>query len=144
MEESYPNGLKTLGEKEKLLVSSNFSFSRSVFKRLVFQGRQKVLLCGNGLKIHSKVEYFENTVEKGGNDRSQYFLPFHLCFLVFYRHLISRCFYDRQINILFSYLSFIAVYSRHSLSQSRISRVSGYLAVNFEFQIKLLLYPYEY
>ena len=37
-------------EKEKLLVTSNFSFSHSVFKRLVSQGRQKVSLCGNGLK----------------------------------------------------------------------------------------------
>ena len=50
MRESYPNGLKTLWEKEKLLVTSNFSFSHSVFKRLVSQGRQKVSLCGNGLK----------------------------------------------------------------------------------------------
>ena len=31
-----------------MLVTSNFSFSHSVFKRLVSQGRQKVLLCGNG------------------------------------------------------------------------------------------------
>ena len=37
--------------KEKLLVTSNFSFSHSVFKRLVSQGRQKVSLCGNGLKL---------------------------------------------------------------------------------------------
>ena len=36
--------------KEKLLVTSNFSFSHSVFKRLVSQGRQKVSICGNGLK----------------------------------------------------------------------------------------------
>ena len=36
-------------EKEKLLVTSNFSFSHSVFERLVSQGRQKVSLCGNGL-----------------------------------------------------------------------------------------------
>ena len=36
-------------EKEKLLVTSNFSFSHSVFKRLVSQGRQKVSLCRNGL-----------------------------------------------------------------------------------------------
>ena len=47
--ESYPNGQKTLWEKEKLLVTSNFSFSPSVSKRLVSQGRQKVSLCGNGL-----------------------------------------------------------------------------------------------
>ena len=49
MAESYPNGLKTLLEKEKLLIMNNFSFSHSVFKRLVSQGRQKVSLCGNGL-----------------------------------------------------------------------------------------------
>ena len=41
---------RKLWEKEKLLVTSNFSFSHSVFKRLVSQGRQKVSLCGNGLK----------------------------------------------------------------------------------------------
>ena len=50
MAESYPNRQKTLWEKEKLLVTSNFSFSHSVFKRLVSQGRQKVSLCGNGLR----------------------------------------------------------------------------------------------
>ena len=50
MAESYPNGKKTLWEKEKLLVTSNFSFSHSVFKRLVSQRRLKVSLCGNGLK----------------------------------------------------------------------------------------------
>ena len=33
-----------------MLVTSNFSFSHSVFKRLVSQGRQKVSLSGNGLK----------------------------------------------------------------------------------------------
>ena len=36
-------------EKEKLLVTSNFSFFHSVFKRLVSKGRQKVSLCGSGL-----------------------------------------------------------------------------------------------
>ena len=45
-------GKKTLREKEKLLVASNFSFSHSVFKRLVSQGRQKASLCGNGIKIY--------------------------------------------------------------------------------------------
>ena len=35
--ESSPNEYKTLWEKEKLLVTSNFSFSLSVFKRLVQQ-----------------------------------------------------------------------------------------------------------
>ena len=37
--------------KEKLLVTSNSSFSHSVFKRLVSQGRQQVSLCGNGLNM---------------------------------------------------------------------------------------------
>ena len=41
MAENYPKGLKTLWEKEKLLVTSNFSISHSVFKRLVLQTRQK-------------------------------------------------------------------------------------------------------
>ena len=41
--------VETLWKKEKLPVTSNFSFSHSVFKRLVSPGRQKVLLCGNGL-----------------------------------------------------------------------------------------------
>ena len=50
---SYPDGKKTLWEKEKLLVRSNFSFSHSVFKRLVSQGRQKVSLCGNGLRFRA-------------------------------------------------------------------------------------------
>ena len=44
MEESYPNRWKTLWEKEKLLITSNFSFSHSVFKRLVSQG------CPRGVK----------------------------------------------------------------------------------------------
>ena len=35
--ESSQNELKTLSEKEKLLILSNFSFSLSVFKRLVLQ-----------------------------------------------------------------------------------------------------------
>ena len=42
-------GVENTVEKEKLLVMSNFSFSHSVFKRLVSQGHQKVSLCGNGL-----------------------------------------------------------------------------------------------
>ena len=49
MAENYQNGLKTLWEKDKLLVTSNFSFSLSLSKNLVTQGRQKVSLCGNRL-----------------------------------------------------------------------------------------------
>ena len=49
MAESYPNGSKTLREKEKLLVKSNFSFSHSVFKRLVHQTRKNRGLFVKGL-----------------------------------------------------------------------------------------------
>ena len=49
MEESSPNGWKTLWEKEKLLVTSNFSFSHSVFKRLQLQTRKNHGLFGKGL-----------------------------------------------------------------------------------------------
>ena len=55
MAESYPKGKKTLWEKEKLLVMSNFSFSHSVFKRLVSQGRQKASLCRNELNVAKMV-----------------------------------------------------------------------------------------
>ena len=44
-------GRKHCGKRRKLLVTSNFSFSNSVFKRLVFQRCQKVSLCGNGLTL---------------------------------------------------------------------------------------------
>ena len=44
------NGLKTLWEKEKLLVSSNFSFSHCVFKRLVLQTGKNQGLFAKGLQ----------------------------------------------------------------------------------------------
>ena len=49
MAEYSVNGLKTLFEKEKLLITSNFSFSHSVFKRLVLQTRENQGLFGKGL-----------------------------------------------------------------------------------------------
>ena len=48
-------------EKEKLLVTSNFSFSHSVFNRLVSQGCQKVSLCGNGLSVELSWLYMSRT-----------------------------------------------------------------------------------
>ena len=79
MAESYTDGLKTLWEKEKLLVTSNFSFSHSIFKRLVAQGRQKVPLCGNGLMacVRTRKEngvYFVNWFLLDNVSRS-YFSP---------------------------------------------------------------------
>ena len=49
MAESSLIGYKTMWEKEKLLVTSNFSFSSSVFKRLVQQTRKDKGLFGKGL-----------------------------------------------------------------------------------------------
>ena len=51
--ESSSNGLKTLWEKEKLLVTSNFSFSHSAFKRLVLETRKNQGLFGKRLNISS-------------------------------------------------------------------------------------------
>ena len=42
-------------EKEKLPITSNFSFSQSFLKRFVSKGRQKVSLCGNGLILHKSL-----------------------------------------------------------------------------------------
>ena len=50
MEESYPKQ-KTLWEKEKLLVMSNFSFSHSDFKRLVSQGASKGVIVWEWVKV---------------------------------------------------------------------------------------------
>ena len=60
MAESSPNGLKILWEKEKLLVTSNFSFSLSVFKRLVLQG-----LSGKGLttELFSLTHYHKTILD---------------------------------------------------------------------------------
>ena len=49
MAESSPNGWKTLWEKKKLLVTSNFFFSYSVFEKLVRQTRKNQDLFGKGL-----------------------------------------------------------------------------------------------
>ena len=66
MAECAPDGQKTLWEKGKLLVTSDFSFSHSVFKRLVLQTRKNKGLFGKGLT------FFFFLV-----DRSvQYWMPF--------------------------------------------------------------------
>ena len=50
MAERCPKGKKTLLEKEKLLVTSNFSFSHNVFKRLVLQTCKIQDFFGKSLK----------------------------------------------------------------------------------------------
>ena len=51
MPESSPNEKKTIWEKEKLLATSNFYFSHSVFKRLVLNTRENQGLFGKRLKL---------------------------------------------------------------------------------------------
>ena len=46
-----PKGWKTLGEMEKLLVTSNFSLTYSVFKRLVLRTSKNQGLFGKGLNL---------------------------------------------------------------------------------------------
>ena len=58
---SSPNGLKTLGEKEKLLITSNFSFSHNVFKRLVLQTGKNQGLFGKELNKN------QQTLQRGFN-----------------------------------------------------------------------------
>ena len=57
MAECSVNGSKTLCEKEKLLVTSNFSFSHSVFKRFVLQTRENQGLFGKGLTVLVRTGY---------------------------------------------------------------------------------------
>ena len=68
MAESSPTGWKTLREEEELLVTSNFSFSRSGFKRLVLQTRKNQGLFGKGLKLHHAMTDSESPEEKTKNE----------------------------------------------------------------------------
>ena len=49
-------GKKTMGKKEKLLDMRNFSFSHSVFKRLVLQTRKIKGLFGKGFNLKASVD----------------------------------------------------------------------------------------
>ena len=106
MAESFPKEQKTLWEKEKLLATSNFSFSQCVFKRLVLQTHKNKGLFGKGLNLYqtttfldmTKLKAFadqklnvaeitislfdrvENTVGKGKNAGYQHFIRFPQCF----------------------------------------------------------------
>ena len=78
MAESSPEGYKTLWEKEKLLVTSNFSFSHSVFKRLVLQTHKNKGLFGKGLNVGKMAKFvfdrLESIVGKVENAGCQHFL----------------------------------------------------------------------
>ena len=75
MAESSPKGYKTLWEKEKLLIMSNFSFSYSVFKWFLLQ------TCKNQGLFEKGLNYLQNkTSEKfliqGDNADYQHILSF--------------------------------------------------------------------
>ena len=83
MAECFPNGQNTLWEKEKLLVTSNFSFSHSVFKRHVLQTCENKGLFAKGLRNPGKNQWkaftsFPSLVEK-------YFICFHQILLTWAR-----------------------------------------------------------
>ena len=97
--------LKTLLEMEKLLITSNFSFSHSVFYPFLELSaifiKRKIVVCkrfelgtvenlsfGKGL-MSLKNAAVENIVEKGENAVHQYFLSFPQCFQKLYFSLTS-------------------------------------------------------
>ena len=57
---SSPKGQKTLSEKVKLLITSNFTFSHSVFIRLVLQRRKNQGLFGKGLTLYHTILTFND------------------------------------------------------------------------------------
>ena len=96
---------RKLWEKEKLLVTSNFSFSNSVFKRLILQTRKNQGLFGKELTLYQTTKFWtspsrktvdnkinvtykmnlvmgrlENSVGKGENAGHQHYLLFPHCF----------------------------------------------------------------
>ena len=100
MASSSLNELKTMWEKEKMLITSNFSSSRSVFKRLVRQTRKNQGLLGKelkyicqdrkaftidkskvGLMMYVSFNPVQSTVENGKNVGNQHFLQHPTVFL---------------------------------------------------------------
>ena len=70
----------------------NFSFSHSVFERLVLPTHKNQGLFGKELTLYNKIQTFnypekkpfENIVGKGENAGNQHFLFFPQCFLLFH------------------------------------------------------------
>ena len=63
--ESALKGQETLWEKVKLLITSNFSFSHSVFERLVLQTNKNQGLCGKELTLYQTILIFNYPKEEG-------------------------------------------------------------------------------
>ena len=75
MAESFQNDQKTLWEKEKLLVTSNFTFTHRVFKRPVLQTHKNQGLFGKGLNNPWERGLLK-TLEKRENSCNLHFLLF--------------------------------------------------------------------
>ena len=67
-------------EKEKLLITSNFSFSHSVFKRLILQTRKNQGLFGKGLTLLPNDKTLDQSNLEGFEDNKINDLKFELCF----------------------------------------------------------------
>ena len=88
----------------KLLVTSNFSFSHSVFKRIVLQTRKNQGLFGKGLII-PREKPFQNIMGKGENAGYHYFLLFPQCFCpVRDKFIIGVTFKLSSANVLIFFL----------------------------------------
>ena len=61
--ETSPNEEKTLWEKRKLLVTSNFSFSHSVFQRLILQTRKIRVCLGKGKTLIDEIQFWFNAMD---------------------------------------------------------------------------------
>ena len=95
--------LKTLWEKEKFLVTSNFSYSHCVFHPFwralshinPFPNKPWFLcVCSTSL---------ENTVEKGEIARHEQLLLFPLCFLPLWRTLWNFIIFETVVSRLFQF-----------------------------------------
>ena len=110
--QSCPNRYKTLWEKEKLLVTSNFSFSYSVFKRLVLQTRKNQGLFGKGLSVRFVFKKVQNSVGKGENANNQHFYLLPQCFqkpFLFYT-LVKKPRLNKASGFLVNLLSWLNIY----------------------------------
>ena len=121
MEESSLNRLKTLWEKEKMLDTTNFSFSHSVFKRLVQQTRKNRSVSGKRLNkvyfslslqlwclvLYSKsrrcINPLENIVERAEIAHFEQFHLFPQCFpKAFYLNVLKRVYMEERVKPLFA------------------------------------------
>ena len=81
-----------------MLVTSIFSFSHNVFKRLLSQGRQKSGLCGKELMTLLK-KASENNVGKEENTADQHFLISPPCLPYFKRYFPQLYLCQKMLSI---------------------------------------------